>query len=544
VDRKQIITACAGLLLAGIAAGGFIGWHLEHKKVKDLQVRIDEMKKQEMRSTVMRSVSAQMEDIANEQREISDEKREEALQQTRVANEMRLRSEHERQNALEAERDAVASEKRALEATAVAETQRERAEEQQRLAEEQRLLAEHQRIQAEFSKRKADTLSYIALGRSLGSISSLQLQAGNVDLANLLGYASYLYTSRFGGDVYYPAVFQPLMDLSQSKLLWTEHVGAVMNIEYLPGQENTLISISNYGEIILFERQGTRLKTNVLFNNSKFDFRDVIVDTTTGSIYAVSRTGHLVIIQNDLKTVKTLTLDNVEHPMRLHDLNERSMLVVGERALALVDLKQQVVSGTRQLPFRVTMGSRKKKLPLLFDDQDMMHLVKGLDDYSTEKVPVSGHVTAYCESKNTGLEAYGMSDGTIWLFDKHGKGQKLIGHRSRVSKMKMNGRRLYSSSYDGKVNLWIADKEKIDPMTLVETDKWIMHFCFDSKKNTFWLGDVKGNITAVNISVPVMVETVKKKLKRDLTADEWNFYIGREVPYESFTGNRGKEASP
>ena len=71
-----------------------------------------------------------------------------------------------------------------------------------------------------------------------------------------------------------------------------------------------------------------------------------------------------------------------------------------------------------------------------------------------------------------------------------------------------------------------------------------MHFCFDSKKNTFWLGDVKGNITAVNISVPVMVETVKKKLKRDLTADEWNFYIGREVPYESFTGNRGKEASP
>ena len=528
------------MLLAVIAAGGFIGWHLEHKKANGLQAQINELKKQEMRSTVMRSISAQMEGIANEQREISDEQREEALQQTRVANEMRLQSEHERQNALEAERNAVASEKRAREASTVAESQRERAEQQQRLAEEQQLLAEHQRVQAEFSKRKADTLSYIALGRSLGSISTIQAQAGNDDIAYLLGYASYLYTSRYGGDVYYPAIFQSLMQLSQSKVSWSEHVGAVMNLENIPNKANAIVSVSNYGEVILSEREGNRLKTQVLFKNSKFDFRDVIVDNTTGNIYAVSRTGHLVIIQNDLKTVKTLTLDNVEHPMRLHDLNERSMLVVGERALALIDLKQKTVSNTQQLPFRVTLGSRKDRLPLLFDDKGMMHLVKGLNDYDTKKVPFSGHVTAYCESKNTGIEAYGMSDGTIWLLNKKGERQQLIGHRSRISKMKLNGRRLYSASYDGTVNLWIADKEKVEPMMLIETDNWIMHFSFDSKKNNFWLGDAKGNLTSVNISVPIMVETISKKLKRDLTTDEWNYYIGRDVPYESFTSN-GKE---
>jgi hypothetical protein len=37
-------------------------------------------------------------------------------------------------------------------------------------------MAEHQRIQAEFSKRVADTLSYVALGRSLGSLSVTQSQ--------------------------------------------------------------------------------------------------------------------------------------------------------------------------------------------------------------------------------------------------------------------------------------------------------------------------------------------------------------------------------
>lgn len=543
MDRKQIITAFAGLLLAGIATTGFIGWHSEHKKVKSLQDQIGEMEKQEMRSAVVRSISSQLEDIANEQREISDEKREEALQQTRVANEMRLRSEHERQNALEAERNAIASEKKALEASSVAENQRELAEQQRTLAEQQQKIAEHQRIQAEFSKRKADTLSYIALGRSLGVISTIQAQAGNRDIANLLGYASYLYTSRYNGDIYYPTVFQSLMSLSHSMVSWTEHTGAVTNMEYMPEKDNALVSVCNYGEVILSERKDDGLHSKVLFKNPKYDFRDVLVDPNLGNIYAVSRTGHLVVIQNDLKTINTIDLSQVEHPMRLHELNDKSLLVIGENDIALIDLKHKVVSNSKQLPFRVTMGSRKGGLPLLFDDKGKMHLVRGLGNYETKDVPVEGKVTAYCESKNTGFEAYGMSDGTIWLTDKTGIKQKLIGHRSRISKMKLNGRRLYTASYDGSVKLWVAGNEKIEPITLVETNNWIMHFCYDSAKNTFWMGDVKGNLTAVNISVPLMVENIKKRLKRNLTTEEWNYFIGPDVPYEPFIGTQGKEGS-
>lgn len=541
VDKKQIITACAGILLVGLAAVGFSGWLSERNKVEDLQSQIDRMKKQEMRSAVDRSISAQMEDIANEQREISDEKREEALRQTRVANEMRLRSEQERLNAIEAEQNALASEKKALEASEVAESQRKLAEEQQKMADIQRVQAEHQRVQAEFSKRKADTLSYVALGRSLGSIATIQAQGGNMDIANLLGYASHLYTSRYNGDIYNPTVFQALMQLSQSKLSWSEHIGAVMNVECVPQRENTLISVSNYGEIILSERNGSLLKSTTLFANSKYDFRDVLVDPNSGDFYAVSRTGHLVIIGSDLKTTKIIELSKVKHPMRVHEIGDKNLLVIGEKALALIDLKHKTVSGNKQLPFRVVLSSRKSNLPLLFDDKGMMHLVSGLDNYDSKKVPVAGTVTAFCESKHTGLEAYGMSDGNIWIIDKTGKKQNLLGHRSRISKMKLNGRRLFSASYDGIVNLWLADNDKVEPMPLVETNKWIMHFCYDASKNTFWMGDAQGNLIAFNISVPIMVETIRKKLKRDFTKEEWNYYIGKDVPYESFLNSQGKE---
>ena len=520
MNKKAIITGCAGLLLAGAAAVGFWGWGAEHQKVKDLEKQLTALRKQEMRSAIDRSVSAQMEEIANEQREISDEKREEALQQTRIANEMRLRSEMERQNALIAERNAVASEKKAREASEVAEAQRQ--------------MAEHQRIQAEFSKRTADTLSYIALGRSLGSLSTILFQADNTEVADLLSYASYLYTQRYKGDVYYPAVLQSLMRSSQSVSVWSEHAGVVTNMEFIPGEDNKVVSVSNYGEILLSERQGNQLKTTTLFNNPDFDFRDVLVVKNTGNIYVASRTGHVVAITKQDKTPKVIPLENIEHPMRVHDINDNNLLIIGEKSIGLLDLKRNIVTNVKQLPFKFTMGARRNNLPLLFDDQGKMHQVSGLTDITTEQVPVEGKVTAYCESKNMGMEAYGMSDGTIWLKDKNGRMQKLVGHRSRISKMKMNSRRLFSASYDGSVNLWISDSEKVEPMPLLQTNNWIMNFQLDSTKETVWMCDAKGNLTAVNISINKMVDTMKKKLKRNLTTEEWNYYIGPNVPYEKF----------
>ena len=104
MKKRDIITGCVVVALAGAAVTGFTGWYFEHGKISDLEAQINTLQKQEKRSKIDRSVSRQMEEIANEQREISDEQREEALQQTRVANEMRHRSEIERINAIEAER--------------------------------------------------------------------------------------------------------------------------------------------------------------------------------------------------------------------------------------------------------------------------------------------------------------------------------------------------------------------------------------------------------------------------------------------------------
>jgi WD40 repeat protein len=335
-------------------------------------------------------------------------------------------------------------------------------------------------------------------------------------------------------------VFQSLMQSSESMVSWSESTGAIMSLEFMPNEVNKFITVSNYGEIVFCERKGDRLDTKSLFKNSQFDFRDLYIDKSTMTVYAISRTGQLVIIpleshakSRDQK-IKIVDIDNMEYPMKVNYINNDNLLIIGEKSLGLFDKKRQIVRNVKQTPFRIVSSTRKQNLPIVFDDQGMMHLIKGLDTFESSKVPVPGRVTAYCESKNTGFEAYGMNDGTIWLVDKEGNTQKLFGHRSRISKMKLNGRRLFSSSYDGKVNLWISNNEKIEPMTLLQTNNWITCFTFDTSKNTFWMGDIKGNLTAVNISVPTMVEKVQQKMKRNLTTEEWNYFIGQSIPYEKY----------
>jgi hypothetical protein len=77
VKTRNIITGVAGVLLAGAAATGFLGWKAEREKVEDLEKEVEALRLQERRSAVDRSVSKQMEELANEPRDINQMTREE-----------------------------------------------------------------------------------------------------------------------------------------------------------------------------------------------------------------------------------------------------------------------------------------------------------------------------------------------------------------------------------------------------------------------------------------------------------------------------------
>lgn len=525
MNRKEIISSAAvGVVLAGSALAGLAGWYGSEKRNAQLQTELAELRKMERVSAVQKSVSRQMEMIAYEQKEISDEQREEAQLQTRIANELREHSEEERHKAVVAQQSAQASERRALEAFDQAEQQRQ--------------IAEHQRIQAEVSKRVTDTLGYLSLGRSLGSMAITQYNIGNQELANQLSYAAFHFTNKYGGNIYDPSVYQPLSLVSRSKTQWDVHQGAITNTKLLTRDGQNILTVSSYGEIQRHKKEGDQLKTKTLFFDKKYDFRNVYPDMDNSIIYALSRTGHLVILTP--KSTQILELQGVINPTKMTPLGKNT-LIIGENGLALFDPQQKKIIDVCHLDYRIISSGSHDHIPRLFDDKGNMYEVNSLHHIVKMKQPVQGMVSSFTASQK--YQAFGMNDGTIYVMNKKGIIRKLVGHRSRISKLRFNGNSLYSSSFDGTLNMWTADSEKPEPVTLYSGNCWILHFSFDKGVNHLWVGDQKGHLSEVLVSIPIMVETVKKKLKRDFTAAEWNYYMGQNVPYESFINAR-KEVKP
>lgn len=502
------------IALGACCLGIFQQYQHKTSEIDDLKERIAYLTQQEKKSAIMQSVNAQMEQIANQERIISEEQREEAVQQSKLANEARRHAEEERQNALDAEH-------RALEASKV--------------AQKERIIAEQQRVQAEHSKRIADTLSYVALGRSLGSLSINQRKSGNKELSDLLAYASYLFTERYFGDVYNPIVYTALLQASQSKRVWSKHRGAVSDIEFMPHNDFHFVSSSTYGELFEHHIGSKTLQTTTLYSNNNFDFRDILIDQNK-TIYAVSRNGFLLV--KGSPPIQFVLLEGIGYPMGIAKLGN-DLLIIGEDGLALFNKEKQEITNKRKLSFKVITHGTYKHHPLLFDDKGQMHFVKDINDIQTTKLTFKGQVTAFAYSNNNDLRAYGMKDGSIIYIDNKGKVRKLSGHRSRISKIKINGWRIYSTSYDGTLNLWMGKEDRIEPMELFSAPGWIMNFTFDNSKCNIWAGDNRGNLTEAFFDVKMMFLKLKDNLNRNMTHEEWNFYIGKNIPYEKFVRKEG-----
>ena len=538
MKKLKIAYGVAGALVAAVAAVGLWNWHAEHLHVASLEKQVAALQKDEMRSAIVSSVSKQLGDIASDQQRIAEEKAEEAERQKQVADEERMRSEIAKREAQEAERQAKEEKQNAEEARHKADIERNNA-----------MLSEQRATEA---KRQADTLRYLALGHSLGA-SSLQMQSTNPEIAQLLAYYAYYYTEAYGGDMFTPAVFQALLNASHSWQTWKKHRGAVTGIDFMPQGDDRFVTVSTYGEMFIHKKVGNRLETKTILSSKDLDFRDLYV-TKQGSIFALSRSGHFVYWRSEMAKPRIISLKKITYPLAFNALNDRYIQVIGERAMALIDLSKkddEAVVGVNNLNFKVVSCGLHKGMSVLFDDQHHEYLVRDFNKIDPpKKILPMGTVSEYVYSASSDLRFYGMTDGSIYMYKSDSDiPVKMIGHKSRITKMKLYNYHLYTTSYDGKMNFWNTESDKtktgkIEPMELLSMRAWILAFTSDNTGQYVWTGDHQGNLTEALLRVSNMksyIETELRRKHRDFTEDEWTYYIGKNEPYRPVLFAKGKE---
>ena len=513
--KKNVIIVCMGAaLLLGLAMAAYDMHRGDGERISELETELRALREREKQSEIVRGVSEQMEEIAYGQQTLSEERSREAIRQSEIAQAATLRSEAERRIALQAQ--------------AAAEISAGEAKASYQMAEQRRLEAEH-------AKLVADTLNCISLGRTLGSQSYAIYRSGDTELGNMLAYAAYLYTNDYGGDLYTPAVFQALTQSAGGRRSWSVHDSKITQMDILP-KSGRLLTVSDNGEFFIHKLHDGQLTAQRQIRDGKYCFRDVYA-ANNGQAYAISYSGHLMIVGKD--QTKVVYMEHVDRPFGLQQMNDgRQLLIIGENSVALFDIATDKVIATSRLGFHVASIGRRDQKPLLFDNRGRMHLVNSLDDISDEKVPVQGQVTAFAYSRQDHLTAYGMADGTIWLTAGNGKTYKLVEHLSRVTRMEFNGKRLYSSSYDGKLLFWAIDhNSQIKAVTLFQSDSWLMDFIFNSDKDYIWTGEKNGTVSQYLVSLPKIAQRLRRNVKRNFTQEEWNFYVGKGIPYRELMRN-------
>ena len=513
--KKNVIIGCMGAaLLLGLAMVVYDMHRGDGERINELETEIRALREREKQSEIVRGVSEQLEEIAYGQQTLSEERSREAIRQSEIAQAATLRSEAERRIALQAQ--------------AAAEISAGEAKASYQMAEQRRLEAEH-------AKLVADTLNCISLGRTLGSQSYAIYRSGDTELGNMLAYAAYLYTNDYGGDLYTPAVFQALTQSAGGRRSWSVHDSKITQMDILP-KSGRLLTVSDNGEFFIHKLHDGQLTAQRQIRDGKYCFRDVYA-ANNGQAYAISYSGHLMIVGKD--QTKVVYMEHVDRPFGLQQMNDgRQLLIIGENSVALFDIATDKVIATSRLGFHVASIGRRDQKPLLFDNRGRMHLVNSLDDISDEKVPVQGQVTAFAYSRQDHLTAYGMADGTIWLTAGNGKTYKLVEHLSRVTRMEFNGKRLYSSSYDGKLLFWAIDhNSQIKAVTLFKSDSWLMDFIFNSDKDYIWTGEKNGTVSQYLVSLPKIAQRLRRNVKRNFTQEEWNFYVGKGIPYRELMRN-------
>lgn len=501
---RQWRVAAVPVCLAGMfALGSAWGGRNIPGRMAELEAGLQQAREREEEAVAVRRVSKQMEEIAYQQKELSDRQRQNAETQAAENLRMKQRVEQEWQHAVEA---------------------RQEAEKAYRLADSQKELAEARQAQAEHAKQVADTLTYLTLGRSLGSLAVNQYHTGNRETAALLAYAAWRYTQRYGGDVYSTPVFQSLSLSSGQPDAWQCHQEGISRIVW--GNGNTFYTAGRYGEVLQWEadaQNGYRCRT--LYADPQQDFRDACIGKD-GALYVLSHEGEL---------------------FRFSEGSYRSRVLPVKGCLQLLPVKGGWWLLT--LAGEIHDTATRQALPVTEATcmaQDSMGVLVGRSDGALLHCPETGGitplgcphpapVTAIAACGKDAPIAIGYADGTLLLADRRGEvRQRLVGHRSAVTAILFHEGRLYTCSNDRSLRLWDLKKGRIEPLVALESGSWLQAMAPAPDGKSLLGGDGNGTLYRLSVSPEEMAATVRKQLTRNFTPEEWQYYIGSGIPYETY----------
>ena len=492
---------------------------------------------------------------ANKQRNIAEMESVEAQKQRDEATRQKEIAEQQRELAEMAQKRAEDNEKLAKDALIQARIQREIAEKnaqiaavQTNIAEEKRVEAQEQTVKAENEYQRAETnynraqkLLYQSIAQSM-AVKSLGIE--DINLKGLLAKQSYQFNKDYEGRTYDPYIYNSLYDAMANingktyNTIAGIHRNSVRSVVF-GHSSNQVYSTGAEGKIVV--SQLNRESNSVILENKH---RNRVLKISEDQRWLVNASDSAFIQVVDLAGEGTKPLKIDGHMTYVNDIEmipgqNRFVSVGGDGQMRMNDLESMtsrlVLNTTSE--YKVLDVSPKGDLAI-GGTLDGLVILVSLDDFSESVILNSqgNPIHAVAFNNDGKLVAWGDEAGMISIYDiKQRKvTREYNAHKGRVSDLEFSpdGGLLAAGSFDGTIQMWALDELDELPIQMTDNDAYVWDIEFSPNSDYLLAACADGELRIWATNPALMANEMCQLLKRNMSREEWDTYVGHDIPFE------------
>ncbi|MCB0497320.1 MAG: hypothetical protein KDC79_14360 [Cyclobacteriaceae bacterium] len=427
-----------------------------------------------------------------------------------------------------------------------------------KLAEEARAEAVKERDVSIKEKNRADSLLTIAINKTseansllhltvAQSMTTKSLQEADGDLKGLLAEQAYQFNSAYGGYEYDKYIYDGLY-YAMANFMGPDYNtflgsgGAARSLSF--GTGNNFYSVGSDGKIYQWNVANEQAGFVNVGERHNYPLRDV----------EVSNDAKWLAVASDSSNIELYSLSN---------LNGGPTLIGGHKGLVyeirflpdsrLVSLGFDGVlsiynPSTNKTEYSKKIGVNARAFDVNADGTQVLigtnngQLIQ-LDLVTNQEkllytIPSHSQIHAVKVSKGGTQIAFGGEDALIYLWSNVTQSvvRRLKGPTSRINSIEFShdGKLLAAASFDNSIHMW--NMNALDEFPIVMKDNfgaYAWDIAFSNKDEYLVVGTNNGKIKKWPVHAKQMADEICKHIKRNMTLDEWERFVGNNIEYRN-----------
>jgi WD40 repeat protein/energy-coupling factor transporter ATP-binding protein EcfA2 len=496
---------------------------------------------------------------AQKAEKVADTRRLEAEKATAEALAAKEAEEKQRELAEQAEKLALQNAELAKRNAAEARRNAEEARENARLAQTNEKIAKEQEIIAIREAAAAMRQRYIAQAKAM-AVKSKELN--DMEQQALIAQQAYKFNAEHEGYIYDNDIYNGLyaalkkQEHPLTKSLEAHERGAARAL-VTQAKNKHLYSGGSDGRIIRWTEQNSQWTSEMIVDRTNYQYYSLDI-SPDGALLAAAGLN----TQNEAKNyVEVFDLNNpsaaparidgysfaIENLCFTPDSKGFYARDKSGRSIKFSDLKTstEVITPTVKIN-AIALSSDGSKLAGAGENGSLF-IWDIKNNYAVTEIKDLGpHLSAVTFAPEGRRIILGDNNGIVKIFDSQSGLviRILSGHTSSIEQIRFNhaGNFMATASKDKTVRLWNLNKLKEQPIVLSDHSDWVWSVAFtpDDEQllasihsSTETIKGVEHTIHAWPTKIPVMSTILCEKVKRNINKDEWEIFVGDDLPYES-----------